>query len=61
MESPSLSWMGVSIRAPNEGSDYAEGNKVARGIVSIHAPNEGSDLPNISTSKFTICFNPRSQ
>ena len=36
---------GVSIHAPNEGSDRMRVILPSMYIVSIHAPNEGSDLP----------------
>ncbi len=39
----SLLYEGVSIHAPNEGSDFTNTNIIPVSEVSIHAPNEGSD------------------
>ena len=36
-------YSGISIHAPNEGSDVTIIVQLASGLISIHAPNEGSD------------------
>ena len=52
---------GVSIHAPNEGSDFEWDLADANLIVSIHAPNEGSDMKRFMPATNLSCFNPRSQ
>ena len=52
---------GVSIHAPNEGSDLCVVQDTLAFDVSIHAPNEGSDVLQVSVTKDRDSFNPRSQ
>ena len=49
----------VSIHAPQEGCDCADGQVVSRPDVSIHAPQEGCDSARLIPPTLRACFNSR--
>ena len=50
---------GISIHAPHEGCDLADGKCTLQSIISIHAPHEGCDRAATYFLALPLYFNPR--